>query len=222
MSRLKMPSRASSRVPTARSPHDAVRAVAAGRRRRVPYVVAGSMLVLGAVVVGAVAFVKVGGRVPVLVVGAPVQVGQVISADDLKVVDIAPGTLAHVAFADEEKQVVGQPAAVPLVPDEVLTWQLIGAASYPPAGYGVATTQMKAGAYPPHLVAGARVEVVAPASAAGAAAQVVASLAAVTEVSTPTDSGDVVVSVLADQNSAKAVSSATPGSLSLVLLPAGG
>jgi hypothetical protein len=180
------------------------------------------MLVLGAVVVGGVAFVKVGGRVPVLVVAAPVQVGQAISADDLKVVDIAPGTLAQVAFADEEKQVVGQPAAVPLVPGEVLTWQLIGAASYPPAGYGVATAQMKAGAYPPHLVAGARVEVVAPASAAGAAAQVVASLAVVTEVSAPTDSGDVVVSILADQDSAKAISSATPGSLSLVLLPAGG
>ncbi|MBS2545484.1 SAF domain-containing protein [Catenulispora sp. NL8] len=180
------------------------------------------MLVVGAVVIGAIAFVKVGGRVPVLVVAAPVQVGQVITADDVKVVDIAPGTLAQVMLADDEDRVVGQPAAVPLVAGEVLTQQLVGTAAYPPAGYGVATAQLKAGALSPHLVVGAHVEVVAPASAAGTPAQVVANSAVVTDVSAPSDAGDVVVSVLADQDSAKAVSSATPESLSLVLLPVGG
>jgi len=64
------------------------------RPRSVPYIVAGSVLTLGAVAVLGVTFVKIRGRVPVLVVDQALQVGQVTQADDLKVVDIAPGTLS--------------------------------------------------------------------------------------------------------------------------------
>jgi len=190
--------------------------------RALPYAAAGAVLVVGAVVVLSVAFVKVGGRVPVLVVARSVQVGQAIGADDLKVVDIAPGTLDAVMSADDEAHVVGQPAALPLVAGQVLTRSLIGSGAFPPAGFAVATAALKAGAFPPHLVAGSHVEVVAPASAAGAPAQVVAGSATVTDVSAPSDQGDVVVSVLTDTDSAKAVGSAQSGTLSLVLLPVGG
>lgn len=226
MVRLLLSSRASRRVPAARpssgSSVSAVSAVAARRLRALPYAAAGSVLVVGAVVVLSVAFVKVGGRVPVLVTARPVQVGQAIGTDDLKVVDIAPGTLDAVVSADDEAQVVGQPAALPLVAGQVLTRSLVGAGVFPPPGFAVATADLKAGSFPPHLVAGSHVEVVAPASSAGAPAQVVAGSATVTEVSAPSDQGDVVVSVMADADSAKAIGSAQTGMLSLVLLPVRG
>jgi hypothetical protein len=221
VSRLTLPSRSVERVPSARSSSDAVRAVSSRRLRSVPYVAAGSVLTLGAVAVMGVAFVRVGGRVPVLVVARPVQVGQAIGQDDLKVVDIAPGTLDAVVSADDETQVVGQPAALPLLAGQVLTRGLVGAAAFPPPGFAVATSALKSGSFPPHLIAGSHVQVVAPASAAGAAALVVAKSATVTEVSAQTDQGDVVVSVLADQDSAKAVGSAQADTLALVLLPVG-
>jgi hypothetical protein len=224
--RLPLSSRAPRRIPVARtssgSSVSAVSAVATRRLRALPYAAAGSVLVVGAVVVLSVAFVKVGGRVPVLVVARPVQVGQAIGTDDLKVVDIAPGTLDAVVSADDESQVEGRPAALPLVAGQVLTRALVGAGAFPPPGFAVATADLKAGSFPPHLVAGSHVEVVAPASAAGAPAQVVAGSATVTEVSAPSDQGDVVVSVMADADSAKAIGSAQTGTLSLVLLPVGG
>ena len=222
MPRVILPSRSAQAVPAARSPHEAVRAVAAKRLRSIPYVAAGSVLTLGAVAVLGVTFVKIGGRVPVLVVSRPVQVGQAIALEDLQVVDIAPGTLSSVVSADEESKVVGQPAAVPLVAGEVLTKQLAGTGVFPAQGFEVATAKLRAGSYPPHLVPGSRVTIVEPASASDATARTVAASATVTEVSSPDDQGDVVVSLMADQDSAKAVGSAAAESLSLVLLPVGG
>lgn len=226
MFRLLGSSRSLRRVPAARaasgSTVSAVPAAAVRRVRSLPYAAAGSVLVVGAVVVLSVLFVKVGGRVPVLVMARPVQVGQAIGMDDLKAVDIRPGTLDGVVSADDEAQVVGQPAALPLVAGQVLTRSLVGVGAFPPAGFAVATAALKAGAFPLHLVAGSHVEVVEPASAAGAPAQVVARSATVTEVSAPSDQGDVVVSMLTDADSAKAVGSAQADTLSLVLLPVGG
>lgn len=222
MPRVTLPPRSPRAVPAARSPHDAVRAVTARRLRSIPYVAAGSVLTLGAVAVLAVTFVKVGGRVPVLVVDQPVQVGQAISLEDLKVVDIAPGTLSSVVSADDESKIVGQPAAVPLVAGEVLTKQLVGVAAFPPPGFEVATAKLRAGSYPPHLVAGSRVQVMEPASGSDATARTVGTSATVTEVSSPDDQGEVIVGLLADQESARAVGSAPAESLSLVLLPVGG
>ena len=227
MSRLSLSSRRDSRVPGARTASGSnsgsagVVAASSRRLRSAPYAAVGAVLIAGSVVGLSVAFVKVGGRVPVLVVARPVQVGQALSAEDLKVVDIAPGTLDTVVSADDEARIVGQPAALPLVAGQVLTRSLVGSAAFPPAGFAVATAALKAGSYPPRLVAGSRVEVVAPASSAGSPAQVVAKSATVTEVSPPSDQGDVVVSVLADADSAKAVGSAQSGTLSLVLLPVG-
>lgn len=225
MLHLSRPSRVSRRVPPARSSaksiSSAASVVSTRRLRAVPYAAAGSVLVVGAVVVLSVAFVKVGGRVPVLVVARPLQVGQVIGTDDLEAVDIAPGTLDSVVSADDEAQVVGQPAALPLMAGQVLTRSLVGSASFPPPGFAVATAALKAGSFPPNLVAGSHVEVVAPASSEGAPAQTVAASATVTQVSAPNDQGDVVVSVLTDAASAKAVGSAQSDTLSLVLLPVG-
>lgn len=221
MPRLSLPARPARRIPASRPPSDAVRPASPRRPRSVPYIAAGSVLTLGAVAVLGMTFVKIGGRVPVLVVDQALQVGQVIQAEDLKVVDIAPGTLSQVVSADDEAQVIGQPAALPLAQGEVLTRNLVGAAAYPPPGTGVATAALKSGSYPQNLVPGSRVQVVAPASASGAAAQVVARTGTVTAVSAPNDQGDTVVSILTDEDSARAVGSAPPDTLALVLLPVG-
>jgi len=81
-------------------------------------------------------FLNVGERVPVLVVAAPVQVGQVITEADLRVVDIAPGTGTAVVSSYDETTVVGKPAAVPLAAGQILGPQLVGAAQFPPPGAG--------------------------------------------------------------------------------------
>lgn len=221
MSRSVFSGRQAQQVPPARSSSDAVRAVSPRRLRSLPYAAAGTVLVTAAVVTVAVTFVSIGGRVPVLVVDRPVQVGQPIASEDLRTVDIAPGTLTGLVRVDHESEVVGQPAALPLVPGEVLTRQLVGASTFPPVGSAVATVALKAGSFPQHLASGSHVQVVAPATATGTPAQVVAKVATVTEVSTPSDQGDAVVSMLTDEESAKAVSSQPPGTLSLILLPVG-
>lgn len=177
-------------------------------------------MVVAAVTVLGLTFLKIGGRVPVLVMDAPLQAGQVITAEDLRIVDIAPGTGTSVIEAKDEPSIIGKPAAVPLAAGQILGPELVGTAEFPPAGQAIAAVSLKAGAFPPHLVVGSRVVVVDPANGS-AAAQVVATDATVTEVGTTDQQGLTVISLLTDQPSAKAISS-VPDGLALYVVPAGG
>jgi len=190
------------------------------RVRSVPHVVAGVAMVLVAVVVIVGSFLHVGGRQAVLVVAAPVQVGQVITDADLKIVDMSPGAGTSVVSADDEATVVGKPAAVPLSAGQVLGPQLVGAAQFPPAGDAVASLALKSGAFPAGLAVGGHVGVVNPVSG-NTAAQVLAQDATVTYVG-PTDTqGMTVVNLLTDGATAKAISAAPEG-LTLFEVPVGG
>ena len=120
MSRLTLPSRPGPTVPSARTSTDAARTIIGARVRSVPHVAAGAAMVVGAVAVLGFAYLKIGGRVPVLVVDKPLQAGQTISSDDLQVVDIAPGTGTSVVAAKDEPSIVGKPAAVPLAVGQIL------------------------------------------------------------------------------------------------------
>lgn len=219
MSRLTLPTRPGPTVPLARTSTDAARTVIGARVRSVPHVAAGAAMVVGAVAVLGFAYLKVGGRVPVLVVDKPLQAGQTITGDDLRVVDIAPGTGTSVVAARDEPSIVGKPAAVPLAAGQILGPQLVGAAQFPPVGEAVAAVSLKAGAFPPHLVVGSHVVVVDPATG-NAAAQVVARDATVTEVGAADQQGMTVVSLLTDEPSAKAISS-VPDGLALYVVPVG-
>ena len=141
----------------------------AGRRRRqLPLVVVGVLLVVGCALAFADASVRLGHGEEVLVVAQPVAAGQVLAAGDLRAVRISvPGGVASVP-AGEEQAVVGQPVAVPLVAGSVLTRAEVGAGAGVGAGSDVVAVALKSGAYPPDLAPGDKVQVVPVASASGA------------------------------------------------------
>ena len=221
MPQLTMPSRSREKIPGARATVDPVRATSPKRLRSIPRAATGAVVTLGSISILAVLFLKVGSRIPVLVVAQPVSAGQIITAADLQVVEIAPGTLTGVVPSEDEATVVGQPAAVPLVTGEVLTRSLVGAAHFPPVDQAVASMHLKSGSFPPDLTTGSHVQVVAPSASPTSPVQVVANSATVTKISTPDDQGSVVVSVLTDPNSAQHVGAAPTDTLALVLQPAG-
>ncbi len=140
-----------------------------GRHRQLPLVVVGVLLVTGGALVFADASVHLGSREEVLVVARPVSAGQVLKAADLRTARVSAGSGLQVVVAGEEAGVVGRRVAVPLVAGALLTAAEVGSA--PPVGSGSdeVAVGLKAGAYPPDLAPGDRVEVVPVVSATGTA-----------------------------------------------------
>ena len=129
------------------------------RRRRVPYLALGGLLVVVCVLGFAAATVRLGQRVAVLAVAQPVAAGQRIEAADLTQVSAADDPSLGLIPVAQASAVVGRTAVVPLLPGTLLTRSLIGDAAFPPAGKVVASLAVKPGQYPQGLAAGARVAV---------------------------------------------------------------
>lgn len=147
----------------------AVERTVAGRRRQLPVVVVGVLLVVGCALAFADASLRTGGGTEVLVVARPVAAGQVVTPADLRAVHLsARGALSTVPAGDEQS-VVGRPAAEPLAAGAVLTQADVGSGSAVGAGSDVVAVALKPGAYPPDLAPGDRVQVVPVSSSSGAA-----------------------------------------------------
>ncbi len=129
------------------------------RRRRVPYLALGGLLVVVCVLGFAAATVRLGQRVAVLAVAQPVAAGQRIEAADLTQVSAADDPSLGLIPVAQASAVVGRTAVVPLLPGTLLTRGLIGDAAFPPAGKVVASLAVKPGQYPQGLAAGAHVAV---------------------------------------------------------------
>src|SRR5947209_11368619 len=109
------------------------------RRRRVPYLALGGLLVVVCVLGFAAATVRLGQRVSVLAVAQPVAAGQRIEAADLTPVSAADDPSLGLIPVAQATAVVGRTAVVPLLPGTLLTRSLIGDAAFPPAGKVVAS-----------------------------------------------------------------------------------
>lgn len=129
------------------------------RRRQVPWVVAGVLLVVGCALAFGVASVRASHGEVVLAVAQPVSAGQVVEANDLRAVRMSPLSGVQPVLLSNEASVIGRPAAVGLVPGTLLTLADIGFASGS-ASSDVVAMALKAGAYPPSLGPGESVEVV--------------------------------------------------------------
>jgi hypothetical protein len=131
-----------------------------GRHRQLPLVVVGVLLVLGCALAFTDASLHLGSREEVLVVAQPVSAGQILAAGDLRPARVATGSGLDVVLAGDESSVIGRRVAVPLVAGSLLTGTEVGNA--PPVGSGsdVVAVGLKAGAYPPDLAPGDRVQVV--------------------------------------------------------------
>ena len=130
---------------------------AARRRRRLPFVALGGLLVIVCVLAYAYGAVRLGDRIQVLAAARSVAVGQAITAADLKQVSAARDSGVQLIPAAQAAQVVGRTAVVPLVAGTLLTSDLLGDAAFPPAGKVTASVALKPGQYPQGLAAGARV-----------------------------------------------------------------
>ncbi|MGW8375392.1 SAF domain-containing protein [Streptomyces sp. ODS28] len=133
----------------------------APRRRRVPYLLVGGLLVLGCAAGGVVVASQLGQRESVLVLNRPVSVGQRLEAGDVREASISrDGDLAALPVRFREA-VVGRPVAYSLPSGALLTKSVLGPAAVPPAGMAVAAVGLKTGQFPTGLKAGNRVRVVA-------------------------------------------------------------
>ena len=136
------------------------RRVGPGRRRQMPLVVVGVLLVVGCALGFADTSLSLASHEDVLVVAQPLAAGQVLSFSDLRAVKVSTGTGLDVVPVGAEASVVGRPAAVPLVVGALLTQGEFGAASPTSAGADVVAVGLKAGLFPPGLAPGDRVQVV--------------------------------------------------------------
>jgi hypothetical protein len=128
------------------------------RHRQVPWIVAGVLLVVGCALAFGVASVRASHGEQVLAVARSVPAGHVVQPGDLRVVKVTPTAGLDPVLAVSESSSVGRPAAVALVAGTLLTPADLGT---PSGGNGdVVAVALKAGAYPPSLGPGGRVDVV--------------------------------------------------------------
>ena len=131
-----------------------------GRRRQLPLMVVGVLLVIGGALAFADASLHLGSREEVLVVSEPLAAGQVITSSDLETVRVSTGSGLQVVPAGDEASVVGSSVAVPLVAGALLTRAEVGSTAPVASGSDVVAVGLKAGQYPPDLAPGDRVQVV--------------------------------------------------------------
>ncbi len=130
---------------------------AARRRRRLPFVTLGGLLVIVCVLGFAYGAARLGDRVQVLAVARPVAAGQAFTTADLRPVSAARDATVRLILASDAQRVIGRSAVVPLLAGTLLTPALVGEAAFPPAGKVSASVALKPGQYPHGLATGARV-----------------------------------------------------------------
>jgi hypothetical protein len=194
-----------------------------GRRRQLPLVVVGVLLVLGCALAFTDASLHLGSREEVLVVDQPVSAGQILTAGDLRGARVSTGSGLDVVLADDESSVIGRRAAVPLVAGSLLTGTEVG--NTPPVGSGtdVVAVGLKAGAYPPDLAPGDRVQVVPVTSSSDGSSATVTSgnpvgaiVLAVEPASADSDSPTVFSLQVSTSNAGEVASLAAAGQASLI------
>lgn len=142
--------------PTSRTP---------GRRRRsIPHLTLGAVLVVACAAGGVVAAQQLGERREVIALARPVEVGQVILEQDLVGVSLAVEGAVKVVPASAVSSVVGRQVAYSLPAGVLLTDDVLGPARVPAGGRAIAALGLKPGQFPPELSAGSNVVVLASAA----------------------------------------------------------
>lgn len=198
------------------------------RRRSVPHLVVGVMLVTSCTVGGIWWSVAAGEREPALAVARPLALGTVLEPDDLREVAVALEGPVDAVPAAEVSRVVGQRLAVSLPAGALLPRGALGAPAGPAEGRAVAALALGPGQVAPDLAPGAAVLVVLttdPTTATGTSGAVAGSVwpGLVTSVTDAAGAGDTarVVAVDLDEDDARQVAATPAGRLSLVIVSGG-
>lgn len=133
--------------------------VPGGRRRSVPHLLVGALLVVTCAVGFAVATGSLDHRASVLALGRAVTAGQRLSGADVRVVRVSIEAGVATIPASARDTVIGQTAAVSLPAGALLTRSELGAVDVP-SGQAVVAVAVKPGQAPPDLAAGEHVLVV--------------------------------------------------------------
>lgn len=136
------------------------RTVAGRRRRSVPMLVAGVLVVGGCGLASVQLTARAGERVPVLAAARDLTVGQTIGTGDVRVVRVAADPEVRLVAAADRGQIVGHRAAVPVAAGDLLPASLTGMAREPAPGQSIVGLLVKNGQAPPGLERGARVRIV--------------------------------------------------------------
>lgn len=194
-----------------------------GRRRRLPHLVLGALLI----VVCATSFAVVAGRVDhraeVLALARSVAVGQRLSAADVRSIRASVEAGVSTIPATQEDQVVGRTVAVSLPAGTLLAPGVLGPAQVP-AGQAIVAVAVRVGQAPPDLAAGEHVLLVTvPTSTttSGAGAAAGRSWSGVVVAVLPPSGGQeaTVVSVQLAGADARAVAALPTGQIDVVLVP---
>lgn len=211
----------------------------ARRRRRIPHLLVGVLLVVVCALAFFVGSLRASGRVPVLVLARDVDAGQVLTSQDLRVALVAAEAQVGSVPATQATGLVGARMAVPRPAGALLARTDVGPARFPAPGKAVVAVALKAGQFPPDLTPGTSVAalVTSPPGATGTGGVAAGRTPGrVSRATTPTwvdavvvslaadTSGTTVVALLMDENAATAVGGAQPGTVALLQLsgPRGG
>lgn len=204
-----------------------------GRRRSVPHLLLGVLLVLACAGAFVVVSLNSGNRQQVLALARPVSVGQVLTAQDLQQVSVAVDPGVSVVDASQAAGVVGKTMSTSLPAGALLTLEAVSGAGIPAEGEAIAALSLKAGQFPPEVSPGAHVSVVFVPGQAGATVSSPPTSdslsgsgtvwpAVVTSVTTPPNEQTTVVSVQLPEDAAREVAAVPAGQLSIVMLSGGG
>lgn len=134
--------------------------VAGLRRRSVPHLVVGAVLVTTCAAGGVWWSAQAGDRDLALVLARPVALGAALAAPDLREASVALDGTVDAIPASEAPSVVGQRLAVNLPAGALLPRHALGVPAGPPAGRAVAALALEPGQASPDLTVGVPVLVV--------------------------------------------------------------
>lgn len=195
-----------------------------GRKRSLPYLALGVVLVIACAGTFLWITLTANDRRPVLALNRPVAVGHVLTPQDLQQVNVAVDAGVLVVDAGQVTSVVGKTMAVSLSAGTLLTSDSVAAPAIPVAGQSIAALALKVGQFPVEVGPGARVSVVfVPNGSQAEAAETSTSWPGmVTSISSPTNEQVTVVSVQVAEAAARQIAAVPTGQLALVLLAGGG
>jgi hypothetical protein len=203
------------------------------RRRSLPWLLLGILLVAGCALAFAVTSLRLSARHPVLALAQDVPAGHVLQTTDLTVVNVGADSSLALIPESSESTVIGRPAAVPLASGSLLTPSELGAGVTPPTGSAIVGVALKAGQYPPELAPGDHVLIVTMNQAAspgglrggggtGATQTVAAIVVGVQAAPIDSSAADVVSLQISEADAAPIAVASANGAVSLVLVPAQG
>ncbi|SDJ02053.1 hypothetical protein SAMN05192558_10490 [Actinokineospora alba] len=201
----------------------------AARRRSLPHLLLGALLVLACAAAFLLVSLNTGDKRSVLALARPVSVGQVLGVQDLKQVSVSVGPGVSVVDVGQAATVVGKTLSTSLPAGALLTLESVSGAGVPAPGQALAALSLKSGQFPSEISPGVRVSVVFVPGQPGTglaspptADEATVWPAVVTSVTSPPNQQITVVSVQVSEAAARQVAAVPAGQLSIVMLAAGG